>query len=184
MHIEPPLPRYKIENKAAGDVSAVIRARKNWFIILFLGVWLGGWFMGEASAIQELSRAETANGFIAFWLVGWTIAGCGALLVLLWQLFGQETVSVRQGFFIHKVEVLWLHRTRSFTLSKVQRLRSVEFATGLFTHRAAWMPPVFGSGLGAVAFDYGARTFRLAPSLDEAEARALVEQLSLYISHK
>lgn len=35
-----------------------------------------------------------------------------------------------------------------------------------------------GGGYGPIAFDYGARTFRFAPSLDEAEARLLINELA------
>ena len=60
-------------------------------------------------------------------------------------------------------------------------LRSTEYALSTFTNERAWFPPVVGSGFGPVAFDYGARTFRIAPSLDEAEAKLLVRELSVHL---
>ena len=47
------------------------------FIGAFLVFWLGGWLMGEFSAIHELvtGHVKAANAFLLFWLCGWTVGG-------------------------------------------------------------------------------------------------------------
>jgi len=45
-----------------------------YFIGIFLLFWLGGWFMGFTSALDQILNGE-ANTFIIFWLGGWTIGG-------------------------------------------------------------------------------------------------------------
>ncbi len=42
-----------------------IPSKKNWFIILFLAAWIGGWFMGETSAISELLN-QTVISMVLF----------------------------------------------------------------------------------------------------------------------
>jgi hypothetical protein len=39
---------------------------------VFLLFWLGGWVMGETSAITQLMSGK-GGAFIVFWLGGWTI---------------------------------------------------------------------------------------------------------------
>ena len=61
-----------------------IPSKKNWFIILFLLVWMGGWYMGEFSSIRELMATDKLGdeGFLIFWLLGWTLGGLFAIVVL------------------------------------------------------------------------------------------------------
>jgi hypothetical protein len=179
MQVEPQAARFRSEVTPDG-YRVVIPARRNWFIVLFLCAWLGGWAFGELSASGELLRGgdKTPFAFLSFWLVGWTIGGLYAGATVLWQLAGREIITVSLTTLSYRAEALGLGRTRSFQTSEVKDLRSTEYAISTFTNQRAWFPPVVGSGFGPVAFDYGARTFRVAPSLDEAEAKLLVRELS------
>ena len=95
---------YKGRSKVNFDgikLQIIIPSRKNWFNILFLAVWMGGWYMGESSVINELFSSDNNgfNSFMLLWLVGWTIGGLFAITILLWSLFGQETIQIDQGVF-------------------------------------------------------------------------------------
>jgi hypothetical protein len=46
-------PRYTLEHTADG-IRAIVPSRKNWFVIVFLSIWLCGWFAGESSALSQL----------------------------------------------------------------------------------------------------------------------------------
>ena len=35
------------------DLQIIIPAKRNWFIILFIGAWLGGWLFGEIMALGQ-----------------------------------------------------------------------------------------------------------------------------------
>lgn len=175
----PQAARFRSEVTPQG-YRVVIPARRNWFVLLFLFAWLGGWVFGELSASGQLLRGsdKTPVGFLAFWLIGWTVGGLFATAILFWQIAGREIISLGSDILSYRAEALGLGRTRSFCASEIKNLRSTEYAISTFTNQRTWFPPIVGSGFGAVAFDYGARTFRVAPSLDEAEARMLVVELS------
>jgi hypothetical protein len=54
-----------------------IPPRRNWFIVLFLGAWTGGWAFGGGMALLNLFKPDMplfARGFLLFWLVGWASA--------------------------------------------------------------------------------------------------------------
>jgi hypothetical protein len=121
---------------------------------------------------------KTPSAFLAFWLAGWTLGGAFAIGAVLWQLDGREIITVNAVALTHRVEVFGFGRERTFRASDVKSLRSTEFASSVFTNQRAWFPPITGSGYGPVAFDYGARTIRIASSLEEAEAKMLVQELS------
>ena len=179
MHIEPQSPRYILETTSEGQ-RAVVPARRNWFVILFLCAWLVGWVFGEVSVVHQLLSPSdnTPQLFLLAWLTGWTLGGAFALAAVLWQLAGREVISVNTATLLHRVEAFGLGWSRSYKATEVKNLRATEYASNPFTNQAAWLPPLTGSGFGPVAFDYGARTLRLGAALEEAEAKLLVQRLT------
>ena len=67
----------KIE-KTFNGLNIIIPSKKNWFILLFMTAWMGGWFFGFVS-VSGILFSETdfggANGFFIFWLIAWTVGG-------------------------------------------------------------------------------------------------------------
>ena len=179
MHVEPESARFAIETTPDG-LRAVVPARRSSFVLLFMCVWLGGWVFGEVHAIQELlsPSEKTPYLFLLVWLAGWTLGGALAIGTVAWQFAGREVISVGSSTLEHRIEAFGIGRTRSYRLSEVKNLRATDYSANPFTNQAAWFPPVTGSGFGPVAFDYGARTMRLAPALEAAEAKLLVTKLS------
>ena len=154
--------------------------------MLFLMAWLGGWVFGEVSAVGQLLNPgeKTPSAFLAFWLAGWTLGGAFAASAVIWQLAGREVIVINSSTLTHRAEAFGLGLSRSYRTADVKNFRSTEYALNPFTNQRALFPPVTGSGFGSVAFDYGARTIRMAPSLEEAEAKMLVRELSSKLPSK
>jgi hypothetical protein len=194
VRIEPSSARYSIQQTFNG-IQASVPARRNWFAVLFLCAWLGGWAVGELSAIGQLFHIKMGffsnslksgshsdpQMFLTFWLAMWTIGGAVAFASVVWMLFGREIIGIEGGDLIYCVEALGIRRTRAFASDKVARLRGVEIDTSIRSRRSGsnWLrvPALYGEGAGSVAFDYGARAYRVGVSLDEAEARLLIQQM-------
>jgi len=179
MHVAPEEPRFQVTATSEG-LQAAIPPKRSVFAILFLMAWLGGWAFGEIQVVgQLLSPSEkTPIAFLALWLAGWTAGGVLAVGAILWQLGGRELVTVNSSSLVHRVEAFGLGRTRIYAAAKIKALRATQEPGGGFSNQQAWMPPFFGPGSGPLAFDYGSRTIRLAPSMDEAEAKDLVRRLA------
>ena len=83
----------KIQN-SSDTLSISIRSKKNWFALLLGTAWLGGWYFGFRNAssmlLSEGSDNIGANGFMTFWLIGWTFGGMVIISILPWGYFGQE----------------------------------------------------------------------------------------------
>src|SRR5258705_11480866 len=65
---------------------------------VFLLFWLGGWVLGEKSAITELLSGK-GGAFLIFWLGGWTIGGILAVLTA-YRIFRPtvpETLQLKSG---------------------------------------------------------------------------------------
>jgi hypothetical protein len=178
MEMVPQPVRYDLKPTPTG-FRVTIPARKNWFMILFLLVWLAGWFAGESSALSQLlhPRNGPPQAFLTIWLIGWTIGGTAALATLLWQVSGREVITLESGYLIHRVELLGIGRSREYRGDHVSRLRAVDYSPSL-NRQGSWMPPLFGSGVGPIAFDFGSKSIHLGQSLSEAEAPALIEKIA------
>jgi len=184
MRTEPvPSGRAKIEEGSGSSLRIVLPPRRHTFLIIFLCVWLGGWFAGERSAIQQLAAAKdpAANGFLLFWLAGWSFGGAFAIFITLWMTLGREILELRSDVLMHGRSILGIGRNRAYDLEQVRALRLGVQAPGFFN--AAKKPDLsraadaWGLSGGPIVFDYGAKTIRCGAALDEAEAKQIIERL-------
>ena len=71
---------------------------------VFVFAWLGGWLFGfRSAATQLLSGAGTAQGFLIFWLIAWTVGGLFALYYLFRVLRPPvpETLTLKYGSVLY-----------------------------------------------------------------------------------
>ena len=155
-------------------LQIVIPARKRIFALLFLPVWLTGWAFGEVFAIRTLRAPHLHDsGFLAFWLLGWSLAGASVWLALLWNLAGREVLRFGSGVFAYRRAIGPFGYTKRYELSQVRDLRAVPEPTfGARKNMASW-----GMTGGQIAFDYGSKTFNVGNGVEEAEAKDLVAQV-------
>ncbi len=157
-------------------VEITIPERRNLLVAAFLGFWLCGWAVGEVSVLGMLMRGQAGPGgfFMLAWLGGWTIGGGMALYAWLRMVLGKERIRLRPDALVVFREVPGWVRRNEYDATQVTGLRALPVATVPFFGSRI---DVFGTSGGSIAFDYGARTVRLASGLDEAEARTLVATL-------
>lgn len=111
--------------KNGNTIEVQIPAKKNWFIIIFLTAWLGGWFMGETFVISTLFFGETplfANVFLLFWLTGWTVGGLFCISILLWSIVGQEIVRAENGVIEIGRQIFSLKKSKKYHINDVRQL--------------------------------------------------------------
>ena len=101
MDLDPPAGSQISIDRKDLDPTIVIPATASstrYFGGVFLLFWLGGWVMGETSAITQLMSGK-GGAFIVFWLGGWTIGGILAALTA-YQIFRPtvpETLQLKRG---------------------------------------------------------------------------------------
>lgn len=174
-YIEPRGVRHRVE-VVDGIEQLRIPMRRQWFVILFLPIWLTGWAFGEVSAAGQLT--QSFDLFIAAWLIGWTIAGLFAATTLIAQLFGTQTLRVVQRDLEVRMGVGPLRRTWRYRGDAIEHLMAWTPETGLYGMRGMQRPLWLRPRTGAVKFDYGAESIFLAPELDEPEGRVVVDWLA------
>lgn len=172
-----------------GTLTLTIPARRNWFLLAFLSLWLCGWVVGEFAVLGGLlagsagwfalegglEAGKSVSLFLVVWLIGWTVGGCFALAVWLYQLKGREIVQ-RDGPYLRHVRDFRIYRrSQEYLLEHVKNLRMGGSAGNLFDLMSPGRALEFwGIGGGLICFDYGSRTIRMGAGLEEAEAQPLI----------
>lgn len=164
------------------SITVTIRAKKNWFLLVFLPLWLTGWTIGGIAAIGALLTGTSQDLFLIVWLCGWIVGETLATIIWLWTAFGQEVISIKNGLFIHRREVFGLGLSREYALQELYNLR----ASGFFGSGIGFSSSLaqYGMSGGTVALDtrFG-DTYRFGVNLDEREAVELAEDLKPYLHH-
>ncbi|MDD4970913.1 MAG: hypothetical protein PHT07_15915 [Paludibacter sp.] len=151
------------------ELKIVIPSKKNWFVILFTMVWMGGWYMGFKSAMDGFGE----NAFITFWMIGWTIGGCSAIFVLLWSLFGQEIIRIDfQDLFLEK-SIFGIGIKRRLAITELNNIRYEAVERNGFSGNNDMS--IILHGAGPIKMDYGLKTYTVGFSVDEAEAKYIIE---------
>ena len=176
--VQPPKPRYTVDDTFAA-LRITIPARRSWSIVLFLGIWLSGWVVGEVLAGTIMIRGlaglltgktetvgdpwGTVGGLgLLFWLALWTVGGVVALAMWLWNVAGKETVFINGESLTVRTSVFGIGRSRQYSAVYVDRLR----ASG---DRDRSQSP-WGGGL---TFDYGGIAVNFGLGLSQTEANEI-----------
>ena len=168
-------------SEESGVLRVRIPARRNWAIIIFLGVWLSLWAFGELFLPYSVVRGNLARGggrappagFLLFWFAMWTAFGAAALYTWVWNAFGREAIEIDGRTLTVRREPIPFPRRKQYDLLHVRGLRVVPYESYLW-----WMrDPFAGMRGGPLAFDYGAKTVRFGAGIDEAEARMVLDSI-------
>jgi hypothetical protein len=177
MFISPSSPRCVVRQLPTG-LSASIPAWRNWFVVLFLCVWLSGWTFSGVSAGRSFVKPGDDQLFEVLWLGGWLLGELFALSIITWQLAGKEEISISELRLVHRVSAFGIGRTREFATAQVEDTRVKRQPIWPWFNQQSWVPPWFGTGYGTLAFDYGAKTYLMGTGLEEAEAKYIIAQLA------
>ncbi len=176
-------------NNTGNGLEISIPSKKNWFIIIFLSIWMCGWAIGEVAAITALTTGGITFGknpggaglFMAVWLAGWTLGGAFCIAVLGWNLAGREVISLYNGILKIERKAFNIGQTKEYSLADTANFRisravtmweaSTSFGAGL---------EFWGFGGGTISFDYGMRTVKFANGIDEAEASHIISEMKNY----
>jgi hypothetical protein len=173
--LAPAKPRAQVVDEPSG-LRVTIPARRNWFLLFFLPVWLAGWVVGEVAVGGKLFTDPPSGSegfFLLVWLVFWTIGGVLFTFFWLWNLAGREVVTLDEEALTIRYALGSAGWSRRFDRREVRDLRASQSVSMDFRSSLGW----WLGGFGTVAFDYGARTYRFGRGIDEAEAKQVVAEL-------
>lgn len=157
-----------------GILTITIPSKTHVFSAMFMCFWLVGWAFGWLMAVgMLLNGAGAASIFLIGWLGAWTIGGIGAFSVVLWNIAGEEDISISPASLTLTRRIPIWTRTTECELASVTNLRAAPpVAMPVFnqTISGLWA----GRAVGAVQFTYGVHDLAFGLDLDAAEAQKMV----------
>jgi len=170
--------------KNFNGVNISIPSKKNWFVLLFATVWMGGWAFGFSSALSVLldNPPGGVDLFMLVWLTGWTIGGISIVGLLCWGYFGREEIQIQNNQVNFIRSILGLGITKELIKHEVKNIRFNEVPVSNLSTRNNWA--LWGIGPGKIKMDYGMKTFSFGLALDDAEANYIIELMEVQLSGK
>ncbi|WP_139111148.1 hypothetical protein [Stappia indica] len=165
-------------HRAPEGAVIIVRAKRHLLIMAFFLFWLCGWTVGGFSAAGALvSGAMKGNPslFLVAWLGAWAVGWVLATASVLWMFAGKEQLVVTRTGVTKTVSIPILSRSWHYNPAHIARIRRHVVPQPLFGQRGFDNP--LGTS-GGVAFDYGQTTVTFGTSIDDAEARLIMEALN------
>ena len=167
-------------NPTFDGLEIIIPAKRNLFVVAFLGFWLCGWLFGELFVLGAILSGGIPTGpglFMLVWLGMWTVGGLFAISVFWWMIRGQEVITFGRGQLTIEKHGLLFSKPKTYDLNEVKKVRVQESmpypACGRRTDFSGY------ANAGTIRFDYGLKTVQVANGIDEAEANYILEQLKV-----
>lgn len=159
-----------------GVLNITIPSMKNWFALLFGTVWLGGWYYGFTNVFSILASSSLnnfgANGFLIFWMLGWTVGGLAVISSLLWGFLGKEQFYSENNEVYLKKTILGLGIKKRMEAQEIKNIK-LEVQNGNMFGNNRWA--FWGLGPGKIKFNYGFKTYSFGLAVDDAEAEHIVK---------
>ena len=158
--------------RTAEGLGIDIPAVRNYFTLIFLGIWLVGWTIGGIFALSQLffsTEVLFTQLFLLVWLAGWAVGWMLVASAILWQLMGREVIFVTSGALVLETRLIVRIRRRIFPVKQISDLRHIEYIPPN-TRKAA-------IGAPTISFNYRGKTIRVGRGLDKADAQEVIDIL-------
>jgi hypothetical protein len=166
---------YEIFNGIALTIPSV----KNWFIIVFIGFFVGIWSIGVIAVIVSSAVSNNVPVFvILLMLCFWGAFIIIPLRIFLWNVMGKEIISFEGDVLTLDKKYLLFYKAKSYDLTEAHNFRVQEdpiasiMPFGMTPFRMLRM-----TNSGTIKFDYGMQTIKFGEGVDEAEANFILEKL-------
>jgi hypothetical protein len=129
--VAPPLSGSRIEDLGE-SLNVRFRPRREWGVLIFLAFWLTFWTFGGISAFSQLSQAASwgERAFLLVWLCAWVFGECLATVVILWQLFGREVLTVTPHDLVVSRNIARFVHAKRYDAALVQEVKAARVTGG------------------------------------------------------
>jgi hypothetical protein len=176
------LGRINIEKESNG-ITVRIKPKKNWFALLYIPFILAVWtFAGVLLINAVLKGQETGHAIILLWLGFWLMIEAIIIFAFLWNVWGEEIISIRDARFTRKLAVHGVGLKKSFPANEVFNLRTSGLLDGLDKEMndRFWWPLGMAEETAAVSTKY-LMEYKFGIRLEASEAAVLAKALEPYL---
>ncbi len=160
--MEPPRPNYRAE-LSSGELHLHFHpARKLLPTLLIMG-WSLGWFGFAWGYFRQ--ETEAGRGISWFAAFAFAFGAWQGLRMFFIALGGAEDLNISMQTLRYRRSVFGIGRYRDYHLSDVKRMRVIEGAVENDNQKSC------------LAFDYGAKTVKMAHGMEEAEIKMILDEI-------
>ncbi len=172
----------RIEHKQTGEGLELRIKPENEgkFQTYFLGIWLVAWAVGWVSGVSSLLGEPLGFNslFMFVWTTFWTFGGLFAGLWLAWKTNGFEQIILNSTQIKIKHNIFGFGPEKEYATDRCVNLRAAGYFGSDQKHSILHQIGMKG---GVVAFDAAGEVIRFGVSLEEKEAKEVVELLQTYM---
>lgn len=173
MIVQPSSPKYKIVENEDGLVF-IIPSLKFLPLLMVLGIWSLMFLVLETIILVTVFSGKIDLSGIIFALF-LNVIGLFILYHFLWQLIGKEEIQITNSSIKISQVVLGYKRSKEYLLEYIKNFGLARVSTkDIVSHSGPFLST---SSIGTISFDYGAKTFRFAGSIDEAEGKMIIAKI-------
>ena len=160
----PPPPASRMQQRGDRLIVHFRSRRSSWFEIGFLTFWLICWTFGGVAVLIALVVADSdwpGRAFMLLWLCMWALAERAVSVMIAWQLFGREVLTITPQYLEVRREVGPIARAKRHAVGLVHDVSAVRVPTD--------------EGESAredfcLRFSYGGEAVHVGERMDEREA--------------
>lgn len=169
--------------KESNGITVRLRPKKSWLALCYLPIFLTAWTFGGIGVVKEsLKGDERDYPIVLLWLVFWLVAEFLLIFAFLWNILGEEIVSIRGGVFTHKLAVWGFGSKKIFPADELFNIRPAGFSddSSTYVDNRHWRKLGFADRAVVVDTKY-ATLYGFGIRLEESEAAALAKALEPYL---
>ncbi len=158
--------------KTANGLGIEIPANLNYFTLLFLSFWLILWTRGAIMTGSNLFFSGlpiSENLFQLLWMIIWSVSWLGAILMILWQLFGYEMIFITAGSLVIEKRLFFLISRKIFAIDQISDMKINKLSRSQKQKSSI--------GESSVSFNFDGKTIHFALDLGLADIYGLLEIL-------
>jgi len=150
--------------------------KKDWVVIIFLTIWTIGSFFGLKGDFNIVIHSIwTLKNFILIRFIMFTIGEICLVPILIWNLFGKESISLNKRFF--KINYVIFGLTLASKKYKTDSIKKIEINNNSYSNSFENALNDNEGSLKRITFDYGKKVIEFGTRLDDIEANYIIEEI-------
>jgi hypothetical protein len=198
MTTSPSAPTHYIVKKLGATHQFIIPSRKIWYVIATTGFGVFIWVLGSIvlavflpplfdsifnpADVEEIGVLHLIiAAVILASLVFWIFLGAFIGRMFLWNIGGKEIIEITPQSIRLRSQIFNLGRTKNYPLERVKNLRFAPPSKAPDLPDTVVDPYGISLTIDWLAFDYEAKTVWFARSINEAEAKQLLDSIKQHL---
>ncbi len=154
------------------EQTFIIRRKPNWFVLILTGLWSLGWFGLFLTIVYGfITDPDKIDGELILFMLIFLVAGLFIFKIFLWQLRGQERITLSDKELIIRKKGTFLTVPRRFELETIESVSDT-----MQSKIPGWMI-FWGLGGGVIEIVYLGNAKYFGQTISKEQSKAIIEAI-------